>query len=283
MHAATPITSPITPQALAGLLARRAHDAHKGLFGHVLVIGGQPGMSGAVRLAGEAALRSGAGLVSVATHPEHAALVSVARPELMSHGVDDAEALRALAERATVTALGPGLGTGAWGRMLFDAVLTLPIAAVVDADGLNLLAQAPVRRADWILTPHAGEAARLLATTPEAIQRDRMQAARAIADRFGGVCVLKGAGTLVAADGDARLYRCDVGNPGMAAGGMGDVLTGAIAALVAQGLSLADAARAGVWVHASAGDLCAASIGVPGLLALDVCAALPRALHEIET
>lgn len=272
---------PITPASLAGLLPRREHDAHKGLFGHVLVIGGQPGMNGAVRLAGEAALRTGAGLVSVATHPEHAALVSVARPELMSHGVDDAEALRRLAERATVIALGPGLGSGAWGHMLWDGALKLPMPAVVDADALNRLALSPMHRTDWILTPHAGEAARLLAVTSQDIQRDRNRAASTIAEQYGGVCVLKGAGTLVAVAGDARLYRCDAGNPGMASGGMGDVLTGVIAALVAQGLSLANAARAGVWLHATAGDRCAASMGVPGMLALDVCSALPQALQEM--
>jgi NAD(P)H-hydrate epimerase len=155
--------------------------------------------------------------------------------------------------------------------------------AVVDADALNALAQSPMHRTDWILTPHAGEAARLLAVTSQEIQRDRPQAASAIAERYGGVCVLKGAGTLVAAAGDSRLHRCDAGNPGMAIGGMGDVLTGVIAALVAQGLPLADAARAGVWVHATAGDRCAESIGVPGMLALDVCQALPQAVHDIAT
>lgn len=275
--------APLTPASLAGLLSPRVPDAHKGLFGHVLVIGGQPGMSGAVRLAGEAALRTGAGLVSVATHPEHAALISVARPELMSHGVDDAEALRRLAARATVIALGPGLGTGAWGSMLFTTALGLPMPAIVDADALNVLAQVSHHRKDWILTPHAGEAARLLAVTSQEIQHNRPRAARAIAERYGGVCVLKGAGSLVAVAGEAQLHRCDAGNPGMAAGGMGDVLTGVIAALVAQGLSLADAARAGVWIHATAGDRCAASIGVPGMLALDVCQALPQALHDIAT
>jgi NAD(P)H-hydrate epimerase len=276
-------TQPLTGQSLAGLIPRRPRDAHKGLFGHVLVVGGQPGMLGAVRMAGEAAYRAGAGLVSVATHPDHAALVSIACPELMTHGVDDDAALHAAAQRATVIALGPGLGTGKWSAMLFQAALDLDLPLVVDADGLNLLAREPGRRDDWVLTPHAGEAARLLGTSASEIQSGRLRAVRAVADRFGGVCVLKGAGTLIAQAGDGAVWRCDAGNPGMASGGMGDVLTGAIAGLVAQQLAPLDAARAAVWAHATAGDRCAERIGETGFLASDVCAALPDALEEIRS
>lgn len=271
----------LSREALAGTIPRRPRDAHKGLFGHVLIVGGQPGMLGAVRLAGEAAYRAGAGLVSVATHPEHAALVSIARPELMTHGVDDDAALHAAARRATVVALGPGLGTGKWSGMLFHAALDLDLPMVVDADGLNLLAREPVRRDDWVLTPHAGEAARLLGIGAAEIQSDRSRAVRAIADRFGRVCVLKGAGTLIAKAGEDTIWRCDAGNPGMASGGMGDVLTGAIAALLAQQLTPLDAARAAVWAHATAGDRCAERIGDVGFLASDVSAALPEVLREI--
>jgi NAD(P)H-hydrate epimerase len=272
---------PLTRESLAGLIPRRPRDAHKGLFGHVLIVGGQPGMLGAVRLAGEAAYRCGAGLVSVATHPEHASLVSIACPELMTHGVGDGAALHAAAQRATVIALGPGLGTGKWSEMLFHATLDLARPMVVDADGLNLLARAPARREDWVLTPHAGEAARLLGVSAGEIQSDRSRAVRGIADRFGGTCVLKGAGTLVAKAGDGAVWRCDAGNPGMASGGMGDVLTGVIAALMAQRLAPFDAARAAVWAHATAGDRCAARIGEAGFLASEVCAALPEVLREI--
>lgn len=274
-------TQLLTRESLAGLIPRRPRDAHKGLFGHVLVVGGQPGMLGAVRLAGEAAYRAGAGLVSVATHPEHASLVSIARPELMTHGVDDGAALHAAARRATVIALGPGLGTGKWSEMLFHAALDLAQPMVVDADGINLLAREPVRRDDWVLTPHAGEAARMLGVSAGEVQSDRSRAVRAIVERFGGVCVLKGAGTLVAMTGEGAIWRCDAGNPGMASGGMGDVLTGVIAALLAQQLAPFDAARAGVWAHATAGDRCAERIGDAGFVASEVCATLPEVLREI--
>ena len=249
-------------------LPRRLRSAHKGHFGHVAIFGGDHGMSGAARLAGEAAARVGAGLVSVATRPEHAALLSIARPELMCQGVTTAADARRVLAQVTVAAIGPGLGQSAWARMLFEQLLDAELPCVIDADALNLLAAEPVRCDHWVLTPHPGEAARLLNTTVAQVQHDRFAAADALQKTYGGVVVLKGEGTLVAAP-DSAVYVCDAGNPGMASGGMGDVLTGVIAGLMAQGLSLTDAACAGVYVHAAAADH-AARGGERGLLASDV-------------
>lgn len=254
-------------------LPRRSRLAHKGECGHVLIVGGAPGMSGAVRLAGEAALRAGAGLVSIATHPRHADWLNLARPELMVHAVADAEGLGPLLERADVIAIGPGLGRDAWGRALWERVCGLPHPLVVDADALNLLAETPFSRSDWILTPHPGEAARLLGVSSAEVQNDRIAAAQSLQRRFGGVIVLKGAGTLIQAPPAAIPVVCSQGNPGMASAGMGDVLTGIIAALRAQGLPPESAARAGVCLHAAAGDRAAAG-GERGLIASDLIAEL---------
>ncbi|HHH48878.1 MAG TPA: NAD(P)H-hydrate dehydratase [Gammaproteobacteria bacterium] len=263
-----PAATRLAAPAAGACLPPRRPCAHKGDFGHVLVVGGEHGMSGAARLAGEAALRCGAGLVSLATRAEHAAAISAARPELMCHGVGDAVSLKPLLRRATVLAIGPGLGQGAWGRQLLGAALASPLPLVVDADALNLLAAEPVPRSRWVLTPHPGEAARLLGRTSADIQADRLAAARALQRKYGGVVVLKGAGTLVV-DSTGDVSLCDAGNPGMASGGMGDVLTGVIAALMAQGLRGDEAARRGVCLHAAAADR-AAGAGQRGLLASDL-------------
>lgn len=249
-------------------LAPRRRDDHKGRFGHVLVVGGDLGMAGAVRMAAEAAARCGAGLTSVATRREHVAAVVGPRPELMCRGVDAPAELDALMARASVIAIGPGLGRGPWGRGLLERVLEADLPLVVDADALNLLAAEPLRREDWVLTPHPGEAARLLGCPVAEVQADRYGAAAELARRYGGVCVLKGAGSLVA-DGQG-LAVCTAGNPGMASGGMGDVLTGILAGLRAQGLEAGPAARLGVCLHAAAADRAAAEGGERGLLAGDL-------------
>ena len=249
-------------------LRRRSRNSHKGQFGHVLVVGGDLGMSGAARLAGEGALRAGAGLVSVATHDGHAALLNQARPELMVRGVADGDALAAAAERATVLAVGPGLGTGAWGQALLQRCLDDDRPLVLDADGLNLLADAPRRREDWVLTPHPAEAARLLDTDTATVQGDRVGSALTLAERFGAAVVLKGCGSVVATP-DGAWEICGLGNPGMSTGGSGDVLTGVVAAMRAQGHDAPAAARLGTLAHAAAGDV-AARQGERGLLALDI-------------
>lgn len=248
----------------------RAAVSHKGDFGHVMVVGGDHGFGGAVRLAGEAALRVGAGLVSVATQPANIAALLAGRPELMAQGVDERSDCAALLARASVLALGPGLGQAAWGRNLWAAGMATKIPLVLDADGLNLLANSPQAFAtrDVVLTPHPGEAARLLGTDTAAIQSDRFAAVRALADQFAAVVVLKGAGTLIAAP-DAPVTACRHGNPGMASGGMGDVLTGVIAGLMAQGLAPMHAACLGVDMHARAADQIAES-GQRGMLASDL-------------
>jgi NAD(P)H-hydrate epimerase len=255
---------------LPALLPKRRRSAHKGHFGHVLVIGGELGLAGAARMAGEAAARCGAGLVSIATRAAHAGLQAAVRPELMFHGIENPDDLAPLFDRATVVALGPGLGRGDWGRDMLRAALASDKPLVVDADGLNLLAAEPTYRENWILTPHPGEAARLLKMTPAEVEADRFTAVEDLALRFGGVAVLKGAGSLIASKADGLVALCAAGNPGMASGGMGDVLTGVIAALVAQGFSLFAAARAGVHLHGQAGDLAAGAGGERGLLATDL-------------
>ncbi len=258
---------------LAQALEPRRRGAHKGEFGHVMVVGGEQGMSGAARMAAEAAARVGAGLVSIATRAAHAESLAVARPELMCHAVEDAGALRPLLARASVVAIGPGLGRGEWGRRMLEAVLGEAGARVVDADALNLLAERQYRCEDWILTPHPGEAGRLLGCPAAEIERDRAGSVAALQARYGGVAVLKGAGTLVC-DG-STLQLCAAGNPGMASGGQGDVLTGVIAGLLAQGLAPACAAGVGVYLHAAAGDAAAAD-GERGMLAGDLFPHLRR-------
>ncbi|MBA2409536.1 MAG: NAD(P)H-hydrate dehydratase [Gammaproteobacteria bacterium] len=249
-------------------LAPRPRTSHKGHFGHVLVIGGERGMAGAPRMAAEAAARVGAGLVSVATKPAHAAFVNIMRPELMVHPVERAADLRPLLKRATVVAIGPGLGQTDWSRAMLGAILDSTSPAVIDADALNLLASDPLRRENGVLTPHPGEAARLLGMNTKTIQQDRYGAVMLLRERYGGVCVLKGAGTLIGSS--ERIAVCTGGNPGMASGGMGDVLGGVIAGLMAQGLSAPQAAELGVCVHAAAADRAAATRGERGVLATDL-------------
>ncbi len=274
--ASEPVLERIDESELARALPRRSRVANKGDFGRVLVIAGGPGMAGAARLAGEACLRSGAGLVTVATAPENVAAIVGGRPELICFGASGKVELDAALAAATVVAIGPGLGTGAWSRELFEAALASGKPLVIDADGLNMLATASRRPPpDTILTPHPGEAGRLLGTSAAAVQADRPAALRQLVALTGAVVVLKGAGTLVGAPGRSGAL-CTRGNPGMAAPGMGDVLTGAIAALLAQCHDPVLAARAGVIAHALAGDDLARQGGGRGMLALEVAEGLTR-------
>lgn len=253
----------------AASLPSRARYANKGGNGHVLVVGGALGMSGAAQIAGLGALRGGAGLVSLATDPAHASILNAVHPELMSHAVSDVQALRPLLEGASVVALGPGLGRAEWSHAMWRAALDAAKPLVLDADGLNLLAEAPRRfNAPTVLTPHPGEAARLLGATTADIEADRFAAARELARRYAAIVVLKGSGSLIACE-DRRLDVCPWGNPGMASGGMGDLLTGIIAAMLAQGCSPWEAACLGVGLHARAGDLAAQS-GERGMVATDL-------------
>lgn len=256
-------------QRLKELLPKRRVDSHKGHYGHVLVIGGDYGMGGAVRMASEAAMRVGAGLVSVATRPEHVTVVNCSRPEIMCHKVTSAGDLEALLSRATVIVIGPGLGKSEWSISLLNRILETDHDKVLDADALNLLSQTSTKNNHWVLTPHPGEAAMLLGVKSKDIQQDRFFAARECQKRYGGVVVLKGLGTLVQGK-DAIAKICPAGNPGMATGGMGDILSGVIGGLLAQGLEIEEAAELGVLVHSMAADRAAEQGGERGMLASDL-------------
>jgi NAD(P)H-hydrate epimerase len=266
------------------LMPSRARTGHKGNYGHVLIVGGNIGMAGAARLAGEAALRSGAGLVSVATRAANVAAIVEGRPELMCKGIEDAADIDALLTRATVIAVGPGLGQDDWAQQIFQRVLAADKPLVIDADALNLLAETPIRRDNWILTPHPGEAARLLGVATAAIQDDRLGSLARLTNKYCGCVLLKGHGTLISAahsTGPAWLIRG--GNPGMATAGMGDVLTGITAAVYAQafnsGAAIDRIVAAAAWLHACAGDR-AARDGERGLLATDLFAELRACLNS---
>lgn len=264
-----PSAERIDYQRTKHFLKPRPRYVHKGDCGHVLIMGGERGYTGAVRMAGEAAARVGAGLVSIATRPEHAMVINTGRPELMCHGVEDETSFQQLAERVTVIAIGPGLGQGVWSQKMLDFALESGLPLVVDADALNLLSQNIHKRDDWVLTPHPGEAGRILGKAVSEVERDRFAAIDDLVNTMGGVVVLKGAGSLIKL-GDKPVQVCSGGNPGMASGGMGDVLTGIIAGLMAQGLSLSEATSLGVAMHAEAGDQAAKAAGERGLLASDL-------------
>lgn len=279
-------------------LPRRSRSAHKGDFGHLLIVGGDRGMAGAVMMASTAAVRCGAGLVSVATQPEHVGLCTGNQPEVMSHAVRSGQELELLLGRASVIVIGPGLGQSAWSSQLLQAAQAKQVdqPLVVDADALNGLASGSLvqrpKRDNWILTPHPGEAARLLGCSIAQIQADRFEAVKLLQQRYGGVVVLKGAGTLICDGHHIRL--CCRGNPGMASGGMGDVLSGVIAALLGQmagrmsGVGSIDrsvmfeAASIAVDLHAQAADILAQRHGEIGLLASDLIAQTRVLLNGIE-
>lgn len=259
---------------LINLLAPRAADAHKGDFGHVMVIGGDTGFGGAALMAAEAAARTGAGLVSIATRPEHIPAILARRPEIMACGVVSGQELEPLLARPTVLVVGPGLGRSPWSEQMLQQAVKTGLPLVLDADALNILAAgrvipSSVARGNWLLTPHPAEAARLLGQTTAEVQADRFAAVRALQSRYNASVILKGAGSLVAS-GVGSIGIVTDGNPGMATGGMGDVLCGILGGLIAQGLTLDDAARLGAVVHACAADLAADEHGQRSLLATDL-------------
>lgn len=259
-------------------LAPRPLTAHKGQYGRVLVIGGDHGFGGAALLSAESALRSGAGMLTLATRPEHVPAALVRMPEVMSAGVSSANQLMGLIDAASVLVVGPGLGQGSWGRSLLSAAASSNKTQVWDADALNLLAvgQASIPH-KGVITPHPGEAARLLGIETAAVQADRPAAARALAKKYQVVCVLKGSGSLIA-DAEGRLALCDRGHPAMASAGLGDVLAGLIGALLAQHMAPFEAACLGVWLHARAGE--ESGQAGRGLLASDLVAVIRRLLEE---
>ena len=290
------MSDPVTMIPAPPRLPRRAPDGHKGTYGRVLVVAGGRGMAGAAVLTGRAALRGGAGLVQVASPADVQPTVAAGDPCYLTAALplhadgtysesSIVEATR-LGEKADVLAVGPGLGNrpdvAALVRRLLGDLPDKPV--VLDADALNVLApltaELPPRTAPLVLTPHPGELSRLLGVTAADVQADRENLAVSFAQRLGAVVLLKGHGTLIT-DG-RRLYRNPTGNPGMATGGSGDVLTGLIAALVGQKLSAFDAAALGAWAHGRAGDLAAADLSQVALTAADLLDYLPLVFRELE-
>ena len=262
-----PTVKAIDTRLMKLCLPRRAASSHKGKHGKAVLIGGHAGMGGAMILSAQACSRVGCGLTAALVHPENTTAMLMAAPEVMCAGWTE-ERLAQRLEWCDVIGLGPGLGRDDQSQYLFDAVRASQKPKVVDADALCLLAQAPNYDDRRILTPHSAEAARLLGASVELIEADRYKAITALQQKYGGVIVLKGAGTLVC-DGH-ETFVCLAGNPGMATGGMGDVLTGVITSLLAQGLSLFNAAKAGVLIHSQAADKDAELKGERGLLASDL-------------
>lgn len=251
-------------------LQPRQVNSHKGSYGRLLCIGGNLGMSGAIRLTAEAALRTGTGLVKVFCHQESKTQVCAGRPELMviCDGLEDA------LEWATCIAIGPGLGRNEWSTSVFDTVMEYcqkqPKPIVIDADALNLKAinTSFISLPDSVVTPHTGEASRLLNVSIDEVEANRFNYARQCAERYDAVCVLKGAGSII--DDQKHSWVCRHGNPGMATAGMGDVLTGIISSLMAQGIDKSIACQFGVSIHGKAGDLLAEKYGQRGMLASDL-------------
>ena len=257
----------------------RKTNSHKNDFGHVLVIGGDRGMSGAVHLAASAALRCGAGLVSLCVHPDNYAIAATRQAELMVSAWPD---LELQLERASVVVVGPGLGQSTQAGQILQRVSELKLPLVVDADALIPSFIDSLQADSVVLTPHPGEAARLLDSTSRQLQQDRVQALHKLCNRWPYVTVLKGAGSLVGA-GDQQPGLCCHGHPGMATAGMGDVLSGVIGAYLAQGLQPLQAARSAVLVHALAAEQFAREQDANSLIASDVIAGIGRVVRRINS
>ncbi len=261
-------------------LSARALDANKYDFGPVFIFAGHKGMPGAARLCAEGCLRAGAGMVILATHPAHADAIAMSRPEMICHGIEEMHQLSALVKKAKVLAVGPGLTQDHWcveGVEMLLQQTHLPM--VIDAGALAIIKPKIGKHPQWILTPHVGEAAILLDLTPQQVQRDKVAAAQELQKRYGAVVVLKGAKTLVVSQQSVETVQA--GNPGMASAGMGDVLTGVIAGLVAQDIDLNEAAYLGATLHAMAGDECAKREGLLGMLALDLLPYLRNKINKL--
>jgi hydroxyethylthiazole kinase-like uncharacterized protein yjeF len=266
----TPVLKRVTERELRAALPQRRRTAHKGSHGRLLVMGGGPGMGGAIRLAAEAALRTGAGLVYVVTHPENVQTVMGGRPEIICRGLSAAQ-FDEFEQGVDAVVLGPGLGQSDWAARAWRHFAAMDAPMILDADGLNWLARRPIERNRWLLTPHPGEAARLLGSSTADVEADRRGAAEELAGRHRACVVLKGANSLVAIPGpQTETFVCTAGNPGMATAGMGDVLSGVLGGLLAQTSDIQLTAKAGVLLHARAGDAAAANGGERGLIASDL-------------
>ncbi|WP_162812769.1 NAD(P)H-hydrate dehydratase [Vibrio cholerae] len=273
----TPSLVSIDGKLRHSLLPPRQACTHKGQNGKALIVGGNEGMGGALILCASACARSGAGLSAAMTHPDNVTAMLTITPEVMSTSWNKQHLFEERIEWCDALALGPGLGRDAQAQQIMQRLSSLKVPKVWDADALYFLAHNPSYDAQRIITPHPVEAARLLGCEVEEVEQDRFAAIRQLQQRYGGVVVLKGAGTLV--DDGKEIAVCLQGNPGMASGGMGDVLTGIIVALLAQKIPLADAAKLGVWLHSSAADLNTKSHGQRGLLASDLLPHLRELLN----
>lgn len=278
----TPLAEVLDGAHVSQCLPPRQATAHKGHFGHLLIIGGGPGMSGAAVLAGRAALRTGAGKVSIACHSNSQTAIAAAQPELMVHSAE--EAVNLLLGSADVVVIGPGLGQSAWAQQLVAQVCQWSGTIVWDADALNLLAtMRPTKptASEWLFTPHPGEAGRLLGLSTATIEENRWQALTQICQNFQAHALLKGAGTLVKVANQSSGWVCRRGSPALATGGSGDVLSGVLGALLAQRLPVAAALTSAVWVHAVAGEL-AAGDGERGTIASDLLAPLRQLVNPAQ-
>jgi hydroxyethylthiazole kinase-like uncharacterized protein yjeF len=264
--------APVTREKVSSFIKPRPKDSHKGMFGTVTLIGGANGMVGAALLAGRAAFKMGAGCVHVGLLADNAPVVDLTQPELMLHTASDA----LKSTKPNVVAIGCGLGKSLPAqKLLYDALL-LDVPLVLDADALNIIAMRPdlrgmlhSRKAASVFTPHPGEAAHLLACRTDEIQKDRVAAVTKLSRYLGGSVVLKGAGSLCATR-DGKLHINHTGNPGMSSAGMGDVLSGMIAAFIAQGMSADEALLLGVHLHGAAGDELAKQQATIGMSASEI-------------
>ncbi|HAD09221.1 MAG TPA: NAD(P)H-hydrate dehydratase, partial [Porticoccaceae bacterium] len=239
------------------------------------------GFGGAAAMAAEAALRVGAGLVGVATRSSHVPALLARRPELMVKGIESGQQLEPLLSAPTVLVIGPGLGRSSWSEQVLQQAMKSGLPMVVDADALNIISEGKLAEeidtSGWVLTPHPGEAARLLGKSNADVQADRIQACRDIQARFRATVLLKGAGTLIA--GPDGVSLCPYGNPGMATGGMGDVLAGVIGGLLAQGIAAEQATQLGACLHAVAADRVADEGGERGIIATDLLEPVQRLVN----
>ena len=256
-----PVAIKLQLSSLLRHLKPRKASSHKNNYGHVIVVGGDYGYAGASLLAAEAALRTGAGLVSVATRQEHISTIVARRPEIMAHAVDSSEALQTLVKKASVLIIGPGLGQSLWSRKMLNCALKADIPSILDADALNLIAREQIQlntmNHPYVLTPHPKEAARLLNVETSQIQKDRFSAVKKMAKKYHAQVLLKGTGSLVCVSANSTIGVCTAGNPGMATGGMGDVLSGIIGGLLAQGVNHNHCLALATCLHAEAADMAA--------------------------
>ncbi len=259
-------------------LPARKSDAHKGDFGHVLIIGGDYGMGGAAIMAALAAARSGAGKVTVLTRDCHVSALLTQAPNIMY--ILEKNIGKKIFKNKTAIVIGCGLGKSTWSRRLLKLVLDSDLPKIIDADALNLISESrkKIILKNAVITPHVGEAARLLGLSSKEIQDNREASVKKLYEKFGAATVLKGYGTLVFSG--EKIYKCKNGNPAMAVAGMGDVLSGIIGATLAQGVTFEESAVFGVEVHAQAGDLTAQEQGEIGMSPCDLIGNILRVMNK---